>query len=115
MSARDFGTTAAPVFDGDDASRCAHIAALLRESLGEDRAWPADLGPHTRLDADLVLDSLETAAFAAALREQHGDAVDLLTYIADLDLDAIITLTIADVARYVADRLAAGGDRSAPR
>lgn len=83
----------------------AHVVTLLRESVGEDRRWPDDLGPGTRLDADLVLDSLETAAFAARLSEHYGRSVDLLAFIAGLDLDAIITLTIGDVAGYLAARL----------
>ena len=84
----------------------AQVVGLLRESVGEDRRWPETLGPDTRLDADLVLDSLETAAFAAALSARYGDRVDLLAYIAGLDLDALIGLTIADVAAYVAAQVA---------
>jgi acyl carrier protein len=84
------------------ARRCAELVALLRESVGEDRRWPDDLGPHTRLDADLALDSLEAAAFAARVREHYGDRVDVLAHVSALDIDAIINLTIADVAEHIA-------------
>jgi hypothetical protein len=95
---------AAKVPEDTDAQICARLVLLLRESVGEDRRWPSALGPRTRLDADLMLDSLELAAFAAELRAHFGDQVDLLRFIAGLDLDAIIALTIADVAAYVARR-----------
>lgn len=109
-----FGAAAAPGEPGDP-QLCARVIVLLRESVGADRRWPADLGPHTRLDADLVLDSIETAAFAAELRAHYGARVDLLAHIADLDLDGIITLTIGDVARHVAACLDEGAAGSGTR
>ena len=38
------------------------IAGLLREVTGEDAEWLAGLRPGTRLDGDLLVDSLELAA-----------------------------------------------------
>jgi acyl carrier protein len=78
------------------------IADLLRAVVGADPAWQAGLGPRTRLDGDLFLDSLELAGLAAALRRRYGDRVDLAAHVADLDLDAIIELTLAQVADLVA-------------
>ena len=78
------------------------IAELLRQSVGEDRVWPADLGPDTRLDGDLLLEDADMAAFGDALRQRFGDRVDLVGFVADLDIDLIIALTVAGVAQYVA-------------
>ncbi|MBR7835555.1 hypothetical protein KDL01_19925 [Actinospica durhamensis] len=78
------------------------IADLLCAALGQDTAWRAALGPATRLDGELFLDSLELAAFGAALTARYGEPVDLPAYVAGLDIDAIIELTLAQVAEYVA-------------
>ncbi|HEU5332532.1 MAG TPA: hypothetical protein VFU73_07210 [Actinocrinis sp.] len=89
------------------------IAELLRRSVGEDRAWPQDFGPGTRLDGDLLLEDADMAAFDSALRQRFGGRVDLIGFVADLDIDRIIALSVADVADYVAACCAAGG-RSGP-
>ena len=70
------------------------IAGLLGEVTGE-----SGIGPHTRLDADLVIDSLELAALGLALHQRYG--VDLHAFIAGLTLDEIIELSVADVAGFV--------------
>ncbi|WP_034261384.1 phosphopantetheine-binding protein [Actinospica robiniae] len=84
------------------------IADLLCAAVGEDPAWRAALTPHTRLDGDLFLDSIEIAALAAALRERYGARVDLAAHVADLELDPLIELTLAQVAEYVAERVGSG-------
>ena len=84
------------------------IAALVRRVADGDGRWPRDIGPQTRLDGDLFLDSVDLAALDAALRERFGEAVDLVRHVAGLDIDRIIELSVADVAAYVAQQ---GGAR----
>jgi acyl carrier protein len=57
--------------------------------------------PAARLDQDLRMDSLEMAALAAALGEAYGDRVDLAAFVAGLDFDRLVALTVADLADYV--------------
>ena len=78
------------------------VAELLRQSVGEDRVWPEDFGPATRLDGDLLLEDADMAAFGAALRQRFGDRIDVAGFVADLDIDRIIALSVADVADYIA-------------
>jgi acyl carrier protein len=77
------------------------IADLLCAVVGEDQAWRAALGPGTRLDGDLFLDSLELVGLSAALRERYGAQVDLAGHVAQLEIDALIELTLAQVAQLV--------------
>ena len=49
----------------------------------------------------MCLDSLELAALSALLRDRFGPAVDLTGYVAGLDIDQLIGLTVADVTAYV--------------
>jgi hypothetical protein len=77
------------------------VAELLREVTGENAEWLAGLGPATRLDGDLFLDSLEVAALGERLAARFGPAVDLAGFVAGLELEALLQLSIADVASYV--------------
>lgn len=80
------------------------IAELLRDVLDEDAAWLDSVGPDSRLDGDLLVESHELAAWGLALRRHYGDRVDMVGHVAGLDIDRIIALTLADVAAYVTAR-----------
>jgi acyl carrier protein len=78
------------------------IMILLRDVTGEDEEWLAAIDPTTRLDGDLLMDSVEIALLSHLLRSRYGSEVDLPGLISSLDLDEIIALTVADVADLVA-------------
>jgi acyl carrier protein len=73
----------------------------IAEAIGDPALPHAGLTAATRLEADLGLDSLDLAALGAVLRDRYGTAVDLLGYVAGLDIDELIGLRVGDVAGYV--------------
>jgi hypothetical protein len=77
------------------------VVNALAKAIGEDSLLGSGLGATTLLEADLCLDSVDLAALGAVLRDRYGTGVDLVGYVASLDIDGIIALTIGDVARYV--------------
>ena len=87
------------------------MARALAAATGDESLLSAGLSAATRLEADLCLDSLELAAVGALLRERYGTAVDLTGYVAGLDIDEIIGLTVGEVAGYV-NRCRAAGPRT---
>jgi acyl carrier protein len=104
--------TEEPAWTGPGEQRLlGEVIALLRRIIGDDPHWAGRVTPSARLEQDLRLDSLETAALAALLREAYGDRVDLVVFIAGLDFDQLIALTVADLAAYVRACLA-GPDRA---
>ena len=82
----------------------AQIAAMVRDLVGDEGTWRGEIGPHTRLDGDLFLESVELAELGDALARRYGEHVDLTGHIARLGIDEIIALTVADVAGYVSER-----------
>jgi acyl carrier protein len=82
------------------------LTRLLREVTGEDSEWAAAITPASRLEGDLRLESVEVAALADRLAETYGERADLLGFLAGLDIDQLIGLTVADVAAYVAGQAA---------
>jgi acyl carrier protein len=77
------------------------VAEALAAATGDESLLSTGISAATRLEGDLRLDSLDLAALSELLRERHGSAVDLAGYVAALDIDQIIGLTVADVAAYV--------------
>lgn len=81
----------------------ADLTAVLLAVTGEDERWARALTPRSRLEGDLALDSLELAALGGLLRDRYGPAVNLPGYLATLDLDQLIGLTLADLLAYLAE------------
>jgi acyl carrier protein len=77
------------------------MAEALAAATGDESLLSAGINAATRLEGDLCLDSLDLVALSVLLRERYGAAVDLAGYVAGLDIDQIIGLTVADVAAYV--------------
>ena len=85
---------------GDDLT-ADDIAEALAAATGDESLLSIGINGATRLEGDLCLDSLDLAALSALLRDRYGTAVDLTGYVAGLEIDQIIGLTVADVAAYV--------------
>jgi acyl carrier protein len=85
------------------------VIGLLRQVVGVDPRWADRVIPSARLDQDLRMDSLEVTALAGLLRDTYGDHVDLAAFLAGLDFDALVALTVADLAGFVRDRGAGAG------
>lgn len=80
------------------------VGGLLAGVIGPD--WAARITPDARLDTDLRVESIELLALAGALRERYGAAVDLPSFVATLDIDQVIELSVRDIAEYVRGALA---------
>jgi tocopherol O-methyltransferase len=87
--------------DGPGEQLVTEVITLLRQVIGDDPKWAGRVTPSARLDLDLRMDSLEVTALASRLRDAYGDGVDLAAYLAGLDFDALVALTVADIAGYV--------------
>ncbi|MFJ2610272.1 acyl carrier protein [Streptomyces sp. NPDC091279] len=97
-------TATAPGVDEDAA--LAQIAATLRD-LPDAGLEDAEIDRDTLFHDDLELESIDLVSLAGMLREHYGDRVNLALFIADLELDEIIALTVGQLADYVAASLRA--------
>lgn len=77
------------------------LTGMLREVTGEGDEWERRITPATRLEDDLQLESVELAALGELVRQRYGDRADLPAYLAGLDLDQLIALTVADLMAFV--------------
>ena len=88
------------------------LAELLRQATGEDGEWAARITPDATLEGDLSMDSLEVTALGELLRERWGERIDLPAFLAGLDIDQIIGLTVAGLGAYAAPRRRDGDGRN---
>ena len=96
----------------DEERILAEVTRMLVEIIGEEYVLDLNIGMDTSFDADLELESIEFVRLAAKLTEQYGKRVDFVAFLADKQIGEIITLTVGEVVRHIADRMAtsaAGG------
>jgi len=77
------------------------IGRLVVDVIGEEYVLDLDIGMDTSFNADLELESIEFVALAASLREEYGERVDFVAFLADKEVGEIIALTVGDVVRYI--------------
>lgn len=78
------------------------VRALLTEIVDPAGELDLDIDLDTALDADLELESLDFVALAERLRAHYGEQVDFVVWLAALELDEIIALTVGDLVAFVA-------------
>ncbi len=78
------------------------VVALITEVIGEEYASGLDIGMDTTFQEDLELESIEFTALAERLMETYGDQVDFMSWLAEMDVDAIIAMTVGELVDFIA-------------
>ncbi|MET7637167.1 phosphopantetheine-binding protein [Streptomyces sp. NPDC005438] len=97
-------TSDGTVREADENTVLERIATMLRE-LPDAGLEDAEITRDTLFHDDLELESIDLVALAGALREHYGERVNVALFIADLELDEIIKLTVGELVDYVAESL----------
>ena len=84
----------------------AELDRILTEVIGDDLLLDGPLSMETSFDADLQLESIEFVALAEQLLETYGEQVDFVAWMAAMELDDIIGLTVGQVVDFVVGSLA---------
>ena len=83
------------------------IVGILAEVLGEDFLLDTEITPDTSFSDDLALESIEFVALSEKLQEHYGERVNLVAFISDMDIDAIMAITVGQLVGYIEAQLAA--------
>jgi acyl carrier protein len=86
------------------------IDGMLRTILDEYGLDDAEIGMDTRFHDDLELESIDLVTLAGKLEERYGSQVNFAEFIADLDIEEIIALTVGRLVQYVATALNSGNE-----
>lgn len=77
------------------------VAELIREVVGDDWVFDDPITMETKINEDLELESIEFVALAEKLVDRYGDQVDFTGWLADMEFEEIVELTVGDVVRYI--------------
>jgi acyl carrier protein len=92
-----------------EAAVMAGLTGMLRELLEDYGLDDAEMGRETTFHGDLELESIDLVTLSGKLRERYGDRVNFATFIAGLELDEIIALTVGELVDHVVTSLRTGG------
>jgi acyl carrier protein len=79
----------------------ATVLELVGEIIGQEYLEDIDVSMESTITEDLELESIEFVALAEKLRQRYGDRVDFVDWIAAMDLDQIIQLTMGQLVEFI--------------
>ncbi|GAA2741013.1 phosphopantetheine-binding protein [Kitasatospora cinereorecta] len=85
------------------------ITAMLAAVLDEYGLQDTEVTMATRFTEDLELESIDLVTLAGRLQERWGDRVNFAEFIAGMELDEIIELSVGRLVEYVVARLTTDG------
>lgn len=77
------------------------LVALITDVIGDEYASGLEIGMDTTFQEDLELESIEFTTLAEQLMETYGDRVDFMAWLADMDVDAIIAMTVGELVSFI--------------
>jgi acyl carrier protein len=80
----------------------AQLETMLVEVIGDDLLLDGPLTLETSFDEDLQLESIEFVALSERLLVTYGEQVDFVGWLAEMELDEIVALTVGQLVRFVA-------------
>lgn len=91
----------------DQETVLADITGMLRTVVAELGLDDVEITRDTTFHDDLELESIDLVVLSGALREHYGERVNFAEFIADLELDEIIALTVGRLVDHVVASLGA--------
>ncbi|MGW2327586.1 acyl carrier protein [Streptomyces sp. NPDC001700] len=79
---------------------------MLRTMLDEEGLDDIEVAMDTRFTDDLELESIDLVTLAGTLQDRYGQEVNFAEFVADLELDEIIGLTVGQLVEYIVRCLA---------
>ncbi len=89
------------------------VRRMIIEVIGEDYVTEAEIDLDTSFYEELEIESIEFVALGEALQEHYGERVDFAAWIATLEVDEIIAMTVGGLTDHIVVSLGGvgtGGD-----
>lgn len=83
------------------------VTWIIGEVIGAHFLLDAGITPRTSLSDDLALESIEFVELSEKLQERYGERVNLAAFIADKEIDAIMSVTVGQLTDFIESQLAA--------
>ena len=83
------------------------ITAILIDVIGDEFLIDVEVTTETTFSHDLELESIEFVAVAEKLQERYAGRVDFTAFLAGLEIDEILALSVGQLAGHIARSLEA--------
>lgn len=77
------------------------VAGFIHEVVGEDWEFEEPITMETNINDDLELESIEFVALAEKLVDEYGDEVDFTGWLAEMEFEEIVELTVGDIVNQI--------------
>ncbi|MFI1393448.1 acyl carrier protein [Streptomyces sp. NPDC020681] len=79
----------------------AEITTMLVQTVGDEFLLADEVTFATTFNEDLALESIEFVALAELLQQRYGTAVDLISFLAEKDMEEILAMTVGDLVAHI--------------
>jgi acyl carrier protein len=79
----------------------AEVTEMITEVIGVDELVGLEIGLETSFQDDLEVESIEFVVLSERLMARYGEEVDFVGWMAGMELDEIIALTVGDLVAFV--------------
>jgi acyl carrier protein len=85
------------------------VARLVRQVIGEEWAEEVPITMTTSFARDLELESIEFVTLAEQLKERFGRSLDIAGWLAGMELNQIMGLTMGELVDFIVESLSQRG------
>jgi acyl carrier protein len=85
----------------DTARVLAEVTEMITEVIGADELVGVVIGLATSFQDDLEVESIEFVVLSERLMARYGEDVDFVGWMAGMELDEIIALTVGDLVAFI--------------
>jgi acyl carrier protein len=80
------------------------VVQMLIDVVGDDFLLDVEVTRDTTFSDDLALESIEFVALAEKLQQHYGDNVNFISFIAELDINDIMAMSVGRLVDYIEAR-----------
>ncbi|MFF5932079.1 acyl carrier protein [Streptomyces sp. NPDC012508] len=99
----------APAGAGDEAAVLAELTGMIEQVLEGYELDDTEITMETRFGRDLELESIDLVTLAGLLQDRYGSAVNFAEFVASMELEEIIELSVGRLVEHVCLCLKAEG------
>jgi acyl carrier protein len=83
------------------------VVGKIRSTVNEDWIEDFEIGPQTRFNDDLELESVEFVKIADAIQAHYGTQLDIIGWLSGKSIQQLIGLSVGDLTEFIAGSVAA--------
>ena len=80
------------------------VRTIIGQVMGEDFISEIEIDADTSFNLDLEVESIEFVALAEELQKLYGEGIDFAAWLATMEVDEIIALTVGELVEFIVSK-----------